>query len=351
MQYCHYQNLPQTTVVFALFLHLLHLTSSLNKANPYFKQVKLERKSSSADSSCNRLVNGQTSILAAGQLPDRFLLLTTDLFLFDIHPTSYLEQSKLPPPFRVLLNGAPTHLSDRFPKSYAAFSTIAGNIIYGYTLSFHYKSEDNKQYRKDYLAFVYFNKSSNNNYCLFGIDFHADQPINGLCSATFSDIQVISYIPQVIFLSAYVRTDEHPQQMFCGIEVQEMTVLVGDEPISDSEKDGKDNGLFGSENMKTPCFTLEKCVEVKLVGETINGQKEVAATRQIPGRCTPFGSKESSRLSAGFFITDSQVYLIDESATVHAMEDMNVRRVFASMPIGQFIGCNVQLPWKFTFNS
>lgn len=353
MQPYHQSHLPQTIIAFAFLLQLLHPSSSSNKQTPNFKKVDLEGKQrSSVESSCTRLVKGESGVLAAGQLPDRFLLLTTDLLLFELHPAYYLEASKVPQPYRLLLNEAPSHLSDRFPGSYAAFAAIAHSIIYAFTLSFHYKSEEEKEtYRKDYIAFVYFNESSPSDYCLFGIDFHADKPAHGPCSKAFSDIHVISYTPQMVFVSAYVRTDDHPQQMLCGIEVQEMTVLVGAQSASDEEKNEQERAPPASESTKQPCFTLEDCVDVMLVGEELNGKKEVTALREIPGRCTPFGSAEGGPLTSGFFISDSRVYLIDESATVHAMEDMSVRRVFASMPMGHFIGCNVQLPWNFAFNS
>ena len=313
-----------------------------------------------APGACSRLVKGgQTSVLAAGRLHDRFLLLTSDFFLFELHPDNYLKTANTlsAPSHRLLINTPPKHLSTRFPASFASFAAdVARNIVYGFTLSLYFEFPDKREYRADYLAFVYLNQSAtasvDRQYCLFAIDIHPDRPVYSFCSKSLSTVQAISHLPSVLLLAGYVRADEHPQ-MFCGPEMEEMAVFYSAEMMPAQKDDGGGGG--GGSNSKSkkqkseepmPCFELEQCVRLQLLGDVSPEQREDRAT---PGRCTNFTGR---RLSAGFYLTTSEVALIDGSTgTVHFMEDLITRRVFVERPLAQYIGCDVGPSWNVVFQS
>ena len=191
--------------------HLIIATTTAEDGHPHLQLQKKE------DNTCSQLKSGELKVLAAGRLLDRFLLVTSDLMVYEL-PLEVLDYRLLPPPpsssssssssslstssskpsFRLLINHRPTAFSVRFPAAAASLEKrrILKNdkqqqkLLYGFTLSIFKddkisssSSGASNLQSLEYLAFLYRKVYSSKRaksgetqqeekLCVFAVDIH-----------------------------------------------------------------------------------------------------------------------------------------------------------------------------------
>ena len=121
-----------------------------------------------------------------GHLASIFLILTTDLYVFELNvdeASVSADSSPLSPvrkpPFKILINVQPRHFSDRFPKSWLAVERIANATVSAFTMRFNNRYE--------YIVFVYLDPVDEA--CMLAVDVHRDTAAKAMCDGAFAEWQ------------------------------------------------------------------------------------------------------------------------------------------------------------------
>ena len=101
---------------------------------------------------CKHIRSDATNILTLGLTEYRFLLISTDLFVYELNPKQV--NSHLIPPYSILINRDPVHFSIRWPQTYPKIVALSNSILYSFVTKIC-------QSNQEYVAFVYRSRSNN----------------------------------------------------------------------------------------------------------------------------------------------------------------------------------------------
>lgn len=282
------------------------------------------------------MTTGETSILSIGVLLNSFIILTTDLYLFEL-PLVNVDPA-LNPPYLININVQAKNLQVRFPASYPAILSLGTGILYSFTMATAGVQSISPD--SEYIVFGY---ALNDTVCLLAVDVRQDRALEGPCNPLLGNITAYSLAPQWNFCYAgYIfNTQEVPT--ICSWAL--IVFRTGELDEEDNEED--DEVAMDDRS----CTSLENCQRAYPLSWEYGRESKEKAKLDCGSVTGP--ASGGGPIVAAFRDRSMQfVYLFDDQLNVYTTTREDINEV-VSRPLNQFISCKYAPPYhlSLTFNT
>lgn len=246
----------------------------------------------------------------------------------------------LRPPYSILVETEPTHLSQRLPAAYPYVANLTDTLLYVYLAGNHPESGPN-----EYLVFVYTaDRDGELTICQLALDLSRDTALETFCSPSLVDYLPVKYEPGDRSNYVFVPLlGQRKSLSFCPLASGLFIFTSVTESAlrkMKTESEIKSSLCSGS---------IDQCAALFRAPIPLPGLPQLKPGQYVPGLC----DNVSSRVVTGYTF-QNVFHLIDVTGTVHSMAPQGREeggfKFGSRRPLSQFLGCNIKAGlgmWEF----